>query len=428
MAVLLRAQATWRNAARPPRSSLVVQSRPCQASLSVRCPAAVRSAVLRAAGSRRPAHCGRGDSGTESEPCSRGRAGGRRSMEFRVLGPLEVVVDGQPRNLPRGAEQAVLALLLLNPGRVVAAETLVDALWGDSLPVNPANALQLRVSKLRRALGAAAQPEATRLEELRLAATEERVELELAAGRHADLVGELEALVARHPLRERLHAQLMLALYRSGRQADALAAYQRARAALNEELGLDPSAELRELERAILGQDPELGAPLRQRTVAPSNLPARLTSFIGRGRQLEQVAELVGEHRLVTLTGPGGVGKTSLAIEVASRLTRDYADGVWLVNLAGVRDATRVATAVADALGAPDGTATAQEHLLRYLRGRAALVVLDNCEHLADACAALVERLLVSCTGLRLLTTSREPLGVPGEAQVAIPPLDTPPL
>src|SRR5918999_4250445 len=160
MAVLLRAQATWRNAARPPRSSLVVQSRPCQASLSVRCPAAVRSAVLRAAGSRRPAHCGRGDSGTESEPCSRGRAGGRRPMEFRVLWPLEVVVDGQPRNLPRGAEQAVLALLLLNPGRVVAAETLVDALWGDSPPVNPANALQLRVSKLRRALGAAGLPEA----------------------------------------------------------------------------------------------------------------------------------------------------------------------------------------------------------------------------------------------------------------------------
>ena len=247
-------------------------------------------------------------------------------MEFRVLGPLEVVVDGQPRNLPRGAEQAVLALLVLNPGRVVAAETLVDALWGDGPPVNPANALQLRVSKLRRALGAAglpgalivtrrpgylievdpdqvdahrfvrlvsearraaeqhapaasrryqqalalwrgpaladfagedwAQPEATRLEELRLAATEERVELELAAGRHADLVGELEALVARHPLRERLHGQLMLALYRSGRQADALAAYQRARAALSDELGLDPSAELRELEQAILEQAP----------------------------------------------------------------------------------------------------------------------------------------------------------------------------
>jgi predicted ATPase/DNA-binding SARP family transcriptional activator len=419
-------------------------------------------------------------------------------VEFRILGPPELLVDDEVRTVPAGAERAVLQLLLINAGRVVPASSLVDALWGEDMPVNAGNALQGRMSRLRRALveaglpsslvvtqrpgyrldiepdcvdahrftrlidearrlagqGSAAEARQTyalalalwrgeplaefaeqewaateirRLTELRAAATEERIELDLAAGRHTDLVPELEVITARQPLRERPHGQLMLALYRCGRHAEALAVYQRIRQTLDEELGLDPSAELRALEQAILRQDPQLTAPARVSTAVRHNLPVRLTSFVGRGRELADVGRLLAEHRQVTLTGPGGAGKTSLAIEAASAIVDRYADGVWLVRLAGLEDATRVARAVADALGVADDAGTAGEQIVRYLRERSCLIVLDNCEHLVDACASLVEHLLVSCGRLRLLATSREPLAVPGEVQLAVPPLETPP-
>jgi predicted ATPase/DNA-binding SARP family transcriptional activator len=421
-------------------------------------------------------------------------------MRFRILGPLEIAGDDALRTLPAGAERAVLVLLLLSAGRVVPADTLVDALWGEDLPANAANALQGRVSRLRRALadaglgdgliltrapgyladvdpeqvdahrftrlvadarrlaadhGSAAEAlllydkalalwrgdslaelgeqswsraEATRLVELRLTAVEERVDLRLRAGQHTELVAELEVLTARHPLREHLYGQLMLALYRSGRQADALAVYQRICRTLSDELGLDPSGELRELERAILRQDPTVGAPAPASVTERTNLPARLTSFVGRSLELAEIRGLLAGNRLVTLTGPGGAGKTSLAIEAASGIADRYTDGIWLVRLAGLGETARVPRAVADALGVPDGGGTADEELIRYLRDRRAMVVLDNCEHLVDACASLVESLLVSCGRLRVLATSREPLAVPGEVQLTVPPLDIPPL
>jgi Bacterial transcriptional activator domain len=148
--------------------------------------------------------------------------------------------------------------------------------------------------------------EAARLEELRLAATEARVEADLAAGLDTEVTGELERLVAGHPLRERLWRLLMLALYRGGRQAEALDAYRRARAMLAQELGLEPGEELRELEQAVLRQEIPPLAPEQPR----HNLPARLTSFVGRKQELAGVGKLLGEARLVTLTGPGGAGKT----------------------------------------------------------------------------------------------------------------------
>jgi predicted ATPase/DNA-binding SARP family transcriptional activator len=419
-------------------------------------------------------------------------------VEFRILGPLELVVDGQVRSLPAGAERAVLELLLLNAGRIVPAGTLVDALWGENLPRNASNALQLRISRLRKVLADAglpgalvttrrpgyladidpddvdanrflrlvqrarrraeqnapseairrydeglalwrgdplaefddqpwAQAEISRLTALRAAAVEERTDLRLLLGHHAELVAELEPLILRYPLQERLHGQLMLALYRSGRQADALAAYQRLRRTLDDELGLEPCAELRTLEQAVLRQDAKLSAPARIRPTAPHNLPNRLTSFVGRERELSDVHELLGHNRLVTVTGPGGAGKTSVAIEAAARLTDHFGDGVWLVRLAGVTDPGYVDRAVADTLGVPDGTGTLDERLVRYLQDRGVLLVLDNCEHVVDASAALAERLLIACSRLRLLATSREPLAVPGEVQLAIPPLDTPP-
>ena len=279
-----------------------------------------------------------------------------------------------------------------------------------------------------------AAPEAARLTELQLAAREELIGLELAAGRHADVLHDLEALTAQHPLRERLHANLMLALYRSGRQADALAAYQRARDVLDAELGLQPSADLRELHQAILQQRPDLRAPQR---VSPSPaappavsrpLPLRLTSFLGRDEDLVRIRTLLADHRLVTVLGPGGVGKTSLALEAARALAEEFPHGVGVVRLAGVADADLLPEAVLTALGVREApTTTPDDQLLGHLRDRTALVVLDNCEHLIEACAVLAERLLESCPGLRLIATSREPLAARGEVQCAVDPLAVPP-
>jgi DNA-binding SARP family transcriptional activator len=379
---------------------------------------------------------------------------------------------------------------------MLTREALVDALWGDDLPANPANALQGRISRLRHALEAIGVPgtlvaaqgpgylaavdrdqvdahrfaglvqlarastgnpraasrlyaealdlwrgpaladfatepwaagEAARLEELRLAAIEERIDLVLDSGRHTDLVDELETLVTANPLRERLHAQLMLALYRSGRQADALAAFRRLQGTLDDELGLDPSEELRNLEQAILRQDPRLRAPARERSSTLTNLPVRVTSFVGREGERAQLAALLGEHRLVSLTGPGGAGKTSLAVQVASDIGDRFPDGVWLVRLAGVGDPATVTEVIAESVGAQRPAGAVLESLVGYLRDRSALVVLDNCEHLVQACAELAERLITSGPQLRLLVTSREPLRVPGEVQVVVPPLAVPP-
>jgi predicted ATPase/DNA-binding SARP family transcriptional activator len=421
-------------------------------------------------------------------------------MEFGILGPLEVRDGDDLVRVPGAKERALLADLVVHAGRVVSADRLVEDLWGEDPPGNPANALQGRVSALRRALGpsgsglvvtrppgyllavdregvdasrfeglvaaAAAAPaeparaaglleaalglwrgaalaefaerpwaqvEAARLEELRLGATEALVELRLAAGGHAGLVGELEGLVGAHPTRERLRGLLLVALYRSGRQADALGVYQATRAVLAEELGIDPSPELQRLHQAILVQDPalELADPDRQRP--RHNLPERLTSLVGREEELAEVAKLVGQQRLVTVVGPGGAGKTSVAVEAARRLVGGFADGVWLVELAGLRDPRLLAEVVVAALGLSEEPAepgsrplSPAERLAGFVADKALLMVLDNCEHLVAACAGLAARLLRAGPGLKVLATSREVLGVPGEALWPVPPLAVP--
>src|SRR4051812_28492330 len=254
----------------------------------------------------------------------------------------------------------------------------------------------------------------------------------LTLGRYEELVGDLEPLVAEAPTREKLVAQLMTALFNAGRQAEALDVFSRTRDLLREELGLDPSKELRTVMEQILRQDPGITSarePGRQR--AAGNLPGRATSFVGRETDVARTLEQLVTSRLVTLAGPGGAGKTSLAVEAARAAARDYPDGAWLISLASVGEAAGIVHAVADALevSIAGGTATHRptEVLIGHLAGRRLLLLLDNCEHVIDSVAALAEEVLARCPGVTILTTSREVLAVPGEVQLPILPLATPP-
>jgi DNA-binding SARP family transcriptional activator len=293
-------------------------------------------------------------------------------MEFRILGPLEVVVDGNALDLAGPKQHAVLAMLLIEANRVVSSDRLIVALWEETPPETAHKALQVYVSQLRKLLGKErlqtkapgyllrvdpdeldlarfqrlrqegkleealslwrgpplgefayerfAQAEIERLDELRLACLEERIERDLAVGRHTDLVGELERLVNEHPLRERLRSALMLALYRSGRQAEALEAYQVARRKLVEELGIEPGRALRELEKAILKQDPSLDFVATSEE-ADEAAEGAIGAFVGREAELEELLAgledaLAGRGRLFLLAGEPGIGKSRLAEEL----------------------------------------------------------------------------------------------------------------
>ncbi|WP_328952936.1 BTAD domain-containing putative transcriptional regulator [Kitasatospora purpeofusca] len=452
-------------------------------------------------------------------------------MRFGVLGPLAVWDDdGAPVRVPETKVRALLADLLLHEGRPVSADLLVDDIWGEAVPANPANALQAKVSQLRRAIGrdrvthqpagyrlrldgGAAEvdaaevdaagfralagqargetdararaavltralalwrgdpyadfadeefvrPAAQRLAEERLAVVEELAEARLDFGDPL-LLGEVAELVDRHPLRERLRAVQMRALYRAGRQSEAVAAYGELRALLADELGLDPSPEVAALHGAILRQDAVLrpaaaGPPVElpdtgtgtdaaagsaagrqedQWALHRADLPAPRTALVGRGPALEVLARLVRTERLVTLTGPGGVGKTRLALALARRLAdgteADAPDGVRFVELAALpADAADLAQAVAAALGLRQVAGPAAHRagpgpaLAAALRDRRVLLVLDNCEHVIEPAADLVSDLLDGAPGLTVLATSRESLRLPGEAVFPVAPLD----
>jgi predicted ATPase/DNA-binding SARP family transcriptional activator len=416
--------------------------------------------------------------------------GGTSALEVRLLGPVQVVRAGREVALGGPRQRAVLALLVLRAGQVVSVGQLAEEVWRGRPTPGAAKTLRSYVSRLRvvlepgavvtacgggyvlspgavlvdsgrfeelasagrlalsrgdpiaagswfrEALGLwrgqaladvrEAEPlarEATRLEELRLVAVEGRIEADLGAGLHAEVTGELEGLVREYPLRERLWFFLVLALYRAQRQADALAAYRQARDRLSAELGLEPGEELRRLEEAVLRQEVPAAPP-----PARHNLPAPLTSFIGREQDLARLESMIGRERLVTLTGPGGSGKTRLALEAGQRLAGRFPDGVWLAELAGVADPGLVAGQVMNALGVrQQGNVPVLEALAYRLRSAGLLLVLDNCEHVLDACAELAGALLRAAPGLRVLATSREPLGIPGEAACPVVPLDLPP-
>lgn len=417
-------------------------------------------------------------------------------VRFCVLGPLEVLRDGERVRLGGQRQRALLALLLMHANEPVSVDRLVAALFGEERAEGAVNAVRVGVSRLRaaiepdqlgaivrttpggyllaaaddeldlaiferslreaRALGAdhparaaallrealalwrgppladlasldCLQDQIRRLEQLRLLAVIERIDADLALGAGADLIAELEQLVGAEPLQERLRGQLMLALYRAGRQADALAVYRETRELLREQLGLEPSHALRELERSILSHDGSLepGPPEPSSSVA-ANLPVPPTAFLGRVRELGEISALLkrSDSRLVTLTGAGGSGKTRLALRVAESQRHDHQDAPRFVGFADITDPDLIAPTICEAVGlAEHAGMTPMQRIEQWLADRRLLVVLDNLEQLT-AGAALLGQLLAACPGLTLLVTSREPLHLSGERQYEVSGLD----
>ncbi len=410
-----------------------------------------------------------------------------RKLEVRLLGPFEAVVAGEPVEVPGAKRQALVACLALRTGRVVSTDTLVEALWGSELPASPRNAVQHHVARLRRALGedairlagdgyalegavvdavqfeellgaarnalragdargaadtiadalevwrgpallglpqsSWATAEAGRLDALRLDALEERFEAALALGEHADVVPVIRAALEESSFRERLWGQLMLALYRSGRQADALEVFQDARRVLLEELALEPGPELRRLQEAILAHDPAI-APVPPAPRRRGNLPAPPTSFVAREADLAKVVALLQEHRLVTLIGPPGVGKSRLALEAVRSIESGLRDGAWLVELPRAASGADVVRLVAQSLDVRGADPLAR--IVARLRDTDAILVFDACEHVLEETARVVSAVLAECPGVRVLATSREVLHVVGEVRLIVDPLGLP--
>ena len=414
-----------------------------------------------------------------------------------ILGPVEASGSNGQASLGGAKQRLVLVLLALAEGRLVPADRLVDAIWGERASDGARRTLQVYVSTLRKALAeagieggtlvregtgyrlalplealdhvrfarllsdgqrlladdkaeaastalrdalalwrgpalgdladdAALSGDAQRLEELRLVCLEELIDADLKLGRHAAVAAELEQLVAEHPLRERLRGQLMLALYRSGRQAEALDVYKASRTALVEELGLEPGREIQTLHSQILNQDPVLSAPDRPAPRANVvRLPTPASSFIGRERELADVTALIEREdaRIITLTGPGGTGKTRLAVEAARKVADTFPDGIFWVPLAPLRDPSLLVASIAQALDVnEEASRSLTDTLSDALAEKRALVLLDNVEHLLPD-AALELAGLVQIQGTVLLLTSRERIQLQGEDVYPVPTL-----
>jgi predicted ATPase/DNA-binding SARP family transcriptional activator len=343
--------------------------------------------------------------------------GGARSVVRTTGEGYVLVIDGPGidadrfESLTREAEELAVA----GPDRALGVVESARALWRG----RPWGAL-------------ADEPwlrgDVARLEELRRRADELWADVLLALGRHEVIVDALARAVEEEPLREHRWEQLMLAQYRCGRQAEALRAFQDARRTLTEELGIEPSPPLRALEQAVLVQDPSLDAPPRSDPErARHNLPAALTSLVGREDDLRATRKLVAASRHVTFTGVGGVGKTRLAVQSAADLEPRFTDGAWLVELAPISDPGLVPGTVAATLGLRErGGQSVVDVIADYLADRSLLLVVDNCEHVIDAAARLVDTLLSAAPHLHVLGTSREPLGLPYEQVFRVPVLEVP--
>ncbi len=408
-------------------------------------------------------------------------------MQFLALGPVGAVDGGEPVSLGSPRHRAVFGVLLARVGHRVPIDVIITEIWGDEAGDRAVASLYTHISNLRVAVGkdrvvsddggyelklhegdvvdveefdsaiaearrgAGIDPpaavealerglglwrgrpfegledipmlaaEITRLGELRDTAQVDRFEAILQTG-DVPLVADLEELCGRRPLDERPWDLLMRTLYRVGRHAEALRTYTKVRELFGEEMGIEPSPALAHLEEQILLHDPALdGAPVEP----PANLPVYLTSFIGRDDELRRLTDALGTSRLVTILGPGGAGKTRLATEMATTLRGRFPDGLWLVDLAQITDPSRIGLTIGETIGVTDGLGDTVDEVALSLRGRRSLLVLDNCEHVAEELRDVVSALLRSAPGLVILATSRRPLEVAGEQRFLLEGLAT---
>ena len=402
-------------------------------------------------------------------------------IDIRLLGGVAATVAGDTVELGPPKSRTLLAALALVCGETVPVTRLVDLIWAEDPPRTAEKTLQTYVMQLRAALGATAversgagyrltldpgcvdatrfedhlasgdvdaalvewtgpplagldapglAPPAARLTERWVEATEARM-ARLVENDPRDAIAVLSGLTAEHPFREELWALLMTALYRAGRQAEALAAYRTVRERLVEELGIEPGPRLRQVETMILDHDEGLRpVPAAHAAAAPdanpsSRLPTKAAPLLGRRRELAEAERHLEASRVVTVTGPGGIGKTHLALTVATGAQASYRDGVYLVDLSDRAGHDDVARAVLEALALPEAPGQQPvETVIGALRRRRTLLVLDNCEHVVESAAATCQALVDQCPGVQVLTTSREPLAIGAEQLVPLPPLD----
>jgi predicted ATPase/DNA-binding SARP family transcriptional activator len=411
------------------------------------------------------------------------------SIDFRILGDLEVAVEDASVPLGGLRQRAVLAVLILRRTMTMPAELIAEELWPDEQPLTAVKMVQVYISRLRHLLGTEAtrlrsvaggyrlriaddeldamrleflvgrglqlahdgdhrgavarfddalrqwrgpaladfayesfaQPEAARLAEIRLEAQEGRFASLLELGQDARLVPDVRALLTEHPYREQLWATLVRALYLAGRQAEALEAIRHVRDSLRDELGIDIGPDLQAIELAVLNQDDLLGRRTQRRPIL--QVPAQLTGLIGRDQELDDLEALLEAHRLVTITGPGGTGKTRLAIEVATRIGPARFEATVFVDLSSIREQAFVAPAIAAAMSVVAAPGRSVDDALRTELGlRQVLIILDNFEQIISA-APFVGRLLSTAPGLRIIITSRSPLHLRGEWDFPLAPL-----
>ncbi len=417
-----------------------------------------------------------------------GSVDGVGGIRIGVLGQLDVVVDDRTVTVSSRAQRLLLLRLAIDAGRAVSVDALADAIWDEDLPKDPTNATRYHVWQLRKTIGEAviettsggyrldptentldarefdelveggmgtsdagsrlvaletalamwrgqpyleaansefAQPEIRRLTELYRVAREMRARALVDLDRTEEAVPVLEGLLEAYPHSEGSWSALMTALYRSGRQADALRAYQRARSVLGDDLGIEPTAELRDLEGRVLLQDEGLRHTERPTT----NLPLSLTSFVGRREEIRAIADLLTGNRLISIVGVGGAGKTRLALETARTLTAQFADGIWLADLTTLRAGDEPFELLAELFGlsARGQGDSDRTEVLAFLNRRSVLLILDNCEHILDEASGVALGILERSPGVRILATSRAPLHVAGEVVFAIPVLASPP-